>query len=776
VTGSESAAGNDPARTAGLCLACFTAALLFGSAAFARTDSTAAELRARLDEGTRLLATAPPRQVIDDYLLPVARDAGQAGDDALRVDALATLGGTYQRLGMTTLAMDALGEALTLADALGDPARRAAVRDALGLVYRAQGNFEQAIEVLQAGLEEARTAGRKDLEAAILNDTGLAWAMSGQVGPAAVAFERAASIAAETGLHDLQATACINGAHFSVDQGELEGVAGKLAGCANVVEGLDSPRRRAAHATAIGTVYAHGQRYHAAPAGWRLRAFEAFDTGRQAAREAGDGRSESYALGYTGGLYEDEGRHEEALAYSRQAAFLAQANDVPEALYLWQWQIARALRGLGDMDGAIVAYRQSIGTLNQIKGNLVAGSTDTFRERVGPVFFELADLLLERSATLEDPAQVERNLLAVRETIEEVKVAEVQEYFRDACMVGAGSAEVVESVASDAAIVYPILFPDRTELLVTLPSGLKQYTSHVRREELTREVRDFRKEIERYDGQEDYLNHGRRLYGWLLEPVVADLEAEGVHTIVMVPDGPLRTIPMSALYDGEQFMIERFAFATTPGLTLTSPQPLSRENVEMLASGLTESVQGFPALPSVATELESIGSRFPSRVYKDADFQVAQVEDEIARGEYSIVHIATHGQFDSDHTRSFLLTYDDKLTMDDLQATIGARRYQEEPVELLVLSACQTAAGDDRAALGLAGVAIQAGARSAVATLWFISDESTAQMISEFYRLLEETSVSKAEALRVAQVQLLSDPRYRHPSYWAPFLLIGNWL
>jgi CHAT domain-containing protein len=542
------------------------------------------------------------------------------------------------------------------------------------------------------------------------------------------------------------------------------------------VDELGSAQRRAAHLATIGTIYAHGQRYHGAPAGWRLQAFSAFDAARQAARESGDGRGESYALGYMGGLYEDEGRHQEALGYSRQAAFLAQANDSPEALYLWQWQIGRARRGLGDTEGSISAYRQSIGTLNQIKGNLVAGSTDTFRERVGPVFFELADLLLKQAATLEDPALVERDLLAVRETIEEVKVAEVQEYFRDACMIGAGSAEAVERVALDAAVIYPILFPDRTELLVSLPSGLKQYTSRIGLEALTREVRDFRREIERYDGQEDYLNHARRLYSWLIEPVIPDLEAEGVETLVMVPDGPLRTIPMSALYDGRQFMIERFAFATTPGLTLTSPQPLAREDVEMLASGLTLSVQGFPALPNVAEELASIESRFPSTVYQDENFQAGRVEDEIARGRYSIVHIATHGQFDSDHTRSFLLTYDDKLTMADLRSTIGARQYRQEPVELLVLSACQTAAGDDRAALGLAGVALQAGARSALATLWFINDESTAQMISEFYRLLEETSVSKAEALRLAQVKLLSDPQYRHPSYWAPFLLIGNWL
>ena len=114
--------------------------------------------------------------------------------------------------------------------------------------------------------------------------------------------------------------------------------------------------------------------------------------------------------------------------------------------------------------------------------------------------------------------------------------------------------------------------------------------------------------------------------------------------------------------------------------------------------------------------------------------------------------------------------------MDELRQTIGARRYQEDPVELLVLSACETAAGDDRAALGLAGVALQAGARSAVATLWFINDESTAAMVSEFYRQLDESQLSKAEALRAAQLYLLDQSHYRHPSYWAPFLLIGNWL
>jgi CHAT domain-containing protein len=198
--------------------------------------------------------------------------------------------------------------------------------------------------------------------------------------------------------------------------------------------------------------------------------------------------------------------------------------------------------------------------------------------------------------------------------------------------------------------------------------------------------------------------------------------------------------------------------------------------VQLLAGGLTQGVQGFSALPNVGNELDSISKEFPSQTIRDEAFVIDEVQRQIANGDQAIVHIATHGQFDSDHTKSFLLAYDDKLTMDKLQSTIASRQFQQEPLELLVLSACQTAAGDDRAALGLAGVALNAGARSALATLWFVNDESTSRMITDFYRQLSTSTSSKAEALRQAQLALIRDQRFAHPSFWAPFLLIGNWL
>jgi CHAT domain-containing protein len=178
----------------------------------------------------------------------------------------------------------------------------------------------------------------------------------------------------------------------------------------------------------------------------------------------------------------------------------------------------------------------------------------------------------------------------------------------------------------------------------------------------------------------------------------------------------------------------------------------------------------------VKSELAGIEARFPTVLLQDRTFRTSSVEGAMSRGAYSVVHLATHGYFDSDHSRSFLLTFDGRITMDALQATIGRRKYSEEPLELLVLSACETAGGDDRAALGLAGAGLRAGSRSVVATLWPISDESTAILISNFYSRLQDPKNSKAEALREAQRELLKLDRFRHPFFWAPFLLIGNWL
>jgi len=256
----------------------------------------------------------------------------------------------------------------------------------------------------------------------------------------------------------------------------------------------------------------------------------------------------------------------------------------------------------------------------------------------------------------------------------------------------------------------------------------------------------------------------------------------------VVPDGALRGIPFAPLHDGKNFLIDKFALATTPGLTLTNPNPIDRSAVRVLALGLTESAKAsirddtkseiqFSPLPNVEAELDAVNQIFPSKVLLNQQFQDSSMERELQGESYNIVHIASHGLVTKDVRDTFILAHDGPITMDRLAEIIGLYKFRDSPLELLTLSACQTAAGDDRAALGLAGVAIKAGARSALATLWFIDDEATSRLVPEFYRQLKENSnISKAEALQRAQKKFIADKRFEHPSYWAPFLLINNWL
>jgi CHAT domain-containing protein len=244
---------------------------------------------------------------------------------------------------------------------------------------------------------------------------------------------------------------------------------------------------------------------------------------------------------------------------------------------------------------------------------------------------------------------------------------------------------------------------------------------------------------------------------------------------VFVPDGPLRTIPFAALHDGQDFLVRRYAVATTPGLGLIGTDIPTAQRRTVMANGITRSVRGFPALPYVGNELSSIADVLPATIYADENFLVSTIDDKMLAGEYSVLHIATHGQIQADYRQSFLLAYDDLITMDRLDATVGIGRFSDQPLDLLVLSACETAAGDDRAALGFAGIAVKAGARSALATLWLINDQSTATLVANFYRQLVDEERTKAVALRHAQISLLDDERYAHPNYWAPFVLIGDW-
>jgi CHAT domain-containing protein len=274
------------------------------------------------------------------------------------------------------------------------------------------------------------------------------------------------------------------------------------------------------------------------------------------------------------------------------------------------------------------------------------------------------------------------------------------------------------------------------------------------------------------------LQASAQLYDWLIRPAEAMLSQHHIKTLVFVLDGELRNMPMAALYDGQAYLVERYSVAVTPGLQLLEPRSLNaQDRRQVLIGGLTQSRQGFSALPGVATESAQIATNVGADVFLDQKFTEDNLQTQISETSFPVVHLATHGQFSSKVEETFILTWDSRVTIDGLRHLLQTRSARDaEPIELLVLSACQTAEGDKRATLGLAGLAVRSGARSTLATLWAVNDESTAEFMAEFYAVLAQQQVNKAESLRQAQLALLKNPKYRHPYYWAPFVLIGNWL
>ena len=500
--------------------------------------------------------------------------------------------------------------------------------------------------------------------------------------------------------------------------------------------------------------------------GERLRAVAAFSAASRDARLGTDARLDSYALGYRAELYEEAKRTEDALELTRRALFAAQRADSPDALYRWQWQIARIQRLAGDTEAALAAYRESVSTVKAVRQ--VASS------EVEPLYLGFVDLLLLRAAGARgDEQQV--LLREARDAMEDFKAAELRDYFRDPCL------DAQRKAASDtvpgALVVYPILLPDRLELVAGLGGVLTSHVVPVTREALIKEVRAFRKMLEKRTTHQ-YRRHAHVLYEWLIRPLESAMASKGVDTLVFIPGGALRTIPLAALRDEKagKFLIEKIAVAITPSLTLTDPTAIDRQTVRLLAAGISEAVQGYRALPYVERELDALTAMFPGRRLMDAEFVADGFESAMAEQPFGIVHIASHGEFEADIDESFLLTYDGKLSMNELADLVGRTRFRVRGIELLTLSACQTAAGSDRAALGLAGVALRAGARSALATLWSVNDRAAAALMVEFYTQLGAPEVSRAEALRRAQLMTLRNHAYRHPSYWSAYLLISSWL
>jgi CHAT domain-containing protein len=542
----------------------------------------------------------------------------------------------------------------------------------------------------------------------------------------------------------------------------------------------------------------------------------------QAAKNLQDQRAESYAIGTLGQLYEQNQQESDALSLTQQALAIAQTIDASEIAYQWQWQIGRLLKTKGDNERAISAYEQAVQTLQSLRSDLVAINSDvqfSFREKVEPVYRQFVDLLLQSpeeedaetrswGEALRDPSSFiplnqenfsllesprprvpvsprplpaqpkQENLLKARQAIESLQLAELDNFFRQACLVAKRPIDAVVEQDQTAAFIYPIILPDRIEVIFKLPQQpLRRYTTSIAQSEVESILEQLRRYLTEPDRLKEAQSLSQQVYNWLIRPAATDLEQSNIKTIVFVLDGSLRNIPMAALYDGQQYLIEKYAIASSPGLQIVEPKPVKQIQLKALIAGISEARYGFSPLPNVENELKQIQSEVSGQMLLNQLFNTQSFNNQINLQALTVVHLATHGKFSSNAEETFILAWDKPIKVNELNSLLRSRdKRRPEAIELLVLSACETAKGDKRAALGIAGVALRAGARSTLASLWQVDDKSTSLLMSQFYQGIADKQLTKAEALRQAQLNLLQNSQYQRPRFWAPYVLLGNWL
>jgi CHAT domain-containing protein len=676
-------------------------------------------------------------------------------------------------LGLYRQAIEQLTIASTFLETQPNTLIKANVLQSLGDAFRVIGNLDKSQELLQQSLTIAEQLSAGDAIAAASIGLGNTLRSQQKLSEASNLYKRAAEVAQS---ESIAVQAQLNQLSASIDQNRLEIAQTLVSEIQSKLEELPWTQTTAYASINLAENLAKIQQKWPESGNHDRQAAELLANAIQQAEILGDNRTRSYALGNLGHIYERQEKWADAQQLTEQALMLAQANRAADIAYQWQWQLGRILQVNGDRTGAILAYSQAVETLKVIRGDLVAISSEaqfSFRERVEPVYREFVSLLLEPGKEVSQD-----DLKTARKTIEALQLAELDNFFRDACL-DAKPAQI-DSVDPKAAVIYPIILSDRLEVIAALPGQpLRNYSTPLTKAEIEATISDAIKGLTspRLRGDlNNFLTPSKAAYNWLIRPIEADLAQSEVETLVFVLDGLLRRLPMSALSDGNDYLIQKYAVALTPGLQLLDTQSIASEDFQVFAGGLSEARQGFSALPGVLSELTQIEKTVPAQDLVNLDFTETNVRNLLNSSTFPIIHLATHGEFSSKAEDTFVLTWDDRINASELENLLRRDSKHEDAIELLVLSACRTAAGDDRAALGLAGVAVRAGAKSTVASLWYISDAATSVLMTQFYTELSKQTETKAESLRRAQEAVLQNDRFSHPYFWAAFVLVGNWL
>ena len=487
------------------------------------------------------------------------------------------------------------------------------------------------------------------------------------------------------------------------------------------------------------------------------------------ARQIDNNRALSSAYGTAGNfLSQTDAASPLILEQYSRALSLAQSVRADDLSYKWAYRLAELSQQSGDADQAEQYYQNAIAALSNVRNDLLAVNSElrfSFRQEIEPVYRDYIRFL---------SSQEEPDFKRVNQVHDSLQLAQLENFLR--------CGRLVPSQKTGQTMAHVINLGDVIQIVVTQNDRSYGYTSAAADvlgavENL---VTNTQSESFYNTPEEEFLPYAQRLYDALLRPAVEAGLLQNNQEITFALDAPFQSIPAGLLHDGQQYLIANHPVSISLQMQRVSP---TVSGADVVFAGLSESAPSFNEVDRVSTlttdiaplpetELEAlyldsyIGTQ---QALLNQEFTVEGLSDVLTDSGFEVVHISTHGQFSSLPERTFLLAWDEPIDLSGL----GRLFQRTEGVNLLFLSACQAAAGDDRAVLGLAGLAVQSGARSVIAPLWLQDSTGGSTLIDSFYRSLS-AGMSSSEALQQAQINLMESDAFSHPYYWAPFILVAS--
>ncbi|MCY6493843.1 CHAT domain-containing protein [Leptolyngbya sp. GGD] len=498
----------------------------------------------------------------------------------------------------------------------------------------------------------------------------------------------------------------------------------------------------------------------------------------QASQYLQNQRAISFSLGALGRISAKSKNFSTAQTQLIEAMAIAQSISAWDVAYQWQKELALIAKQQDNIQSALKYYGAAIDSLDQVRGNLLSITPDlqfSFQDQVEPIYRDFMALLV---------SQPNPNLRRVIQTYERLKLAELENFLQ------CGKLELMplsqKSPTSKSTLFYILDLDQTVGVIVQTENQMKYYTANAETvrnsvDGLIFNLQNAVQDTELKLPSESVLrSYSEPLYRQLIAPAEQAKLVDEKSSLVFIMDTAFQGIPLGLLHDGTDYLIAHYPMSLSIGSQLRAT-PHRDNKLTALVAALSQPSPSFQdprvrslklPLSNVESEVQAIQAILPVTKLLNERFTLAKFQSDLSKSSHNIVHIATHGQFSSSPDETFLIGWDQLITAPQFSSLLKSRFQPNAGLDLLVLSACQTAQGDKRSPLGLAGIAAQSGAKTTLASLWLIDDTATAIFIRHFYENLKSGQTAEI-ALQQAQMKLRQTSAYSNPYFWSAFVLIG---